>query len=402
MDIYSKQSRWKIWLSFGAVLIVIASLFYTNNVASRLADAERERAELWGQAIIEINKMPADPDCIGIDPNCIELNTDFILSIIESNRTIPAILTDERRTISTSTYSVNLDEERAATDTTYLRYQLNIMASQNEPIVVDNGFDRLLLFYKNSKLLTLLIYFPYFQLGLIIVFLFMGYLAISAARRAEQNQVWVGLAKETAHQLGTPITAIVAWIENLKLIVENEIALGMLDEFRNDVNRLELIAERFSKIGAVPELKVNNVIESIEKNMVYMKKRAPRKVRFEFPTTLQNEPIMAKLNPNLFDWVLENLLKNALDAMEGKGSIKASTFEDDDFVYIDIEDTGKGIPSNKFNSVFKPGYSTKKRGWGLGLSLTQRIINNYHNGKVFVKQSEVGEGTTFRIQLPKK
>ena len=275
------------------------------------------------------------------------------------------------------------------------------MMAQNEPIIVDNGFDRLFLYYKNSTLLTLLIYFPYFQLGLIVVFLFMGYLAISAARRAEQNQVWVGLAKETAHQLGTPITAIVAWIENLKLIIENEVALDMLDEFRNDVNRLELIAERFSKIGAVPELKPNNIIEIIEKNMAYMKKRAPRRVVFEFPTIAESEPITAKLNPNLFDWVLENLLKNALDAMEGRGKITATAFEDDDYVYIDIEDTGKGIPSNKFNSVFKPGYSTKKRGWGLGLSLTQRIINIYHNGKVFVKQSEVGVGTIFRIQLPK-
>lgn len=398
MDIYSKQSRWKIWFLFGAILIVIASLFYTNSVASRLADAERERAELWGQAMVEIQKGLNDPDCVGVDPSCLDLNTDFIFSIIEGNKTIPAIITDERGNIQSS---VNLNEEKAVEDTSYLPKQLRVMMAQNEPIIVDNGFDRLFLYYKNSTLLTLLIYFPYFQLGLIVVFLFMGYLAISAARRAEQNQVWVGLAKETAHQLGTPITAIVAWIENLKLIIENEIALDMLDEFRNDVNRLELIAERFSKIGAVPELKPNNIIEIIEKNMAYMKKRAPRRVVFEFPTIAESEPITAKLNPNLFDWVLENLLKNALDAMEGRGKITATAFEDDDYVYIDIEDTGKGIPSNKFNSVFKPGYSTKKRGWGLGLSLTQRIINIYHNGKVFVKQSEVGVGTIFRIQLPK-
>jgi signal transduction histidine kinase len=398
MDIYSKQSRWKIWFSFGAVLIIIASLFYTNGVASRLADAERDRAELWGKALVEISKMPEDPDCIGVDPNCLDLNADFIFSIIEGNKTIPAIITDERGNIQSS---VNLDEEKAESDTSYLPKQLRIMIAQNEPVIVDNGFDKFYLYYKNSTLLTLLVYFPYFQLGLIVVFLIMGYLAISAARRAEQNQVWVGLAKETAHQLGTPITAIVAWIENLKLIIENEVALGMLDEFRNDVHRLELIAERFSKIGAIPELKPNNVIESIEKNMTYMKKRAPRRVIFEFPTVNDNEPIIANFNPNLFDWVFENLLKNALDAMEGKGSIKVSAFDDEDFVYIDIEDTGKGIPSNKYNSVFKPGYSTKKRGWGLGLSLTQRIVNNYHNGKVFVKQSEVGVGTTFRIQLPK-
>lgn len=275
------------------------------------------------------------------------------------------------------------------------------MEAQHEPIPFDNGFDKLFLYYKNSKLLTLLIYFPYFQIGLIIVFLFIGYLAISAAQRAEQNQVWVGLAKETAHQLGTPITAIVGWIENLKLITEDEVSLGMLDEFQNDVNRLELIAERFSKIGAVPELTKANVMETLERNMEYMSKRAPRKVNFDYPKAAESEVLLVKINQNLFDWVFENLLRNALDAMEGKGKISVTAFQDDDFVYIDVEDTGKGIPASKFNSVFKPGYSTKKRGWGLGLSLTKRIIKNYHNGKVFVKQSEVGKGTTFRIELPK-
>ena len=214
MDIYSKQSRWKLWLSVGAILIVIASMFYTNSVAGRLANAERERAELWGKAYVELTKMPDDPDCIGVDPNCIEENTDFIFSIIEGNKTIPAILTDERKNIQDF---VNFNEDRVAKDTSYLPRQLKKMLTQNKPIILDNGFDKIHIYYKNSQLLTLLIYFPYFQLGLIIVFLFLGYLAISAARRAEQNQVWVGLAKETAHQLGTPITAIVAWIENLKL-----------------------------------------------------------------------------------------------------------------------------------------------------------------------------------------
>ncbi|NJN77844.1 MAG: hypothetical protein HC803_05535 [Saprospiraceae bacterium] len=212
--------------------------------------------------------MPDNPDCIGIDQSCLEVNTDFIFSIVGSNTTIPVILTDERKNIQDH---VNLNEEKVESDTSYLRRQLKIMTAQNEPIIFNNGFDTLHLYYKNSQLLTLLIYFPYFQLGLIMVFLLVGYFAFSAARRAEQNQVWVGLAKETAHQLGTPITAIVAWIENLKLIVENEMALGMLDEFRNDVHRLELIAERFSKIGAVPELKPTNIVEILERNMVYMK-----------------------------------------------------------------------------------------------------------------------------------
>jgi signal transduction histidine kinase len=334
-----------------------------------------------------------------VDPNCLELNSDFIFSIVEENKTIPTILTDDRKNI---TNDRNLNQEKIEADTSYLRKQLNIMASQHEPIVFDNGFDTVYIYYKNSQLLTLLIYFPYFQLGLIMVFLLIGYFAFSAARRAEQNQVWVGLAKETAHQLGTPITAIIAWIENLNLIIEDEVALGMLDEFRNDVHRLELIAERFSKIGAVPELKPTNIVDVLERNMVYMKKRASRKIIFEYPKMVEEYAIEANINVNLFDWVLENLLKNALDAMEGKGRIAAAVFEDKDYVYIDIEDSGKGIPTSKFKSVFKPGYSTKKRGWGLGLSLTQRIIKNYHNGKVFVKQSEENVGTTFRIQLPKQ
>jgi signal transduction histidine kinase len=396
MDMYSKNSRWKIYLSIGAVGIVIASLLYTTGVASRLAEAEQQHAELWGKAMVELQKMPEDPDCIGINPSCLELNSDFIFSIVEGNKTIPAILTDDRKNI---VGDVNLNEEKAA-DTTYLRRQLNIMASQHEPIILDNGFDVIHVYYKNSQLLTLLIYFPYFQMGLIAVFLLMGYFAFSAAKRAEQNQVWVGLAKETAHQLGTPITAIVAWIENLNLIIEDEIALGMLDEFRNDVHRLELIAERFSKIGAVPELKPTNIVAILERNMEYMKKRAPRRIIFEYPKVIREYAIEANINENLFDWVLENLLKNALDAMEGQGRITATVFQDKDYVYIDIEDTGKGIPASKFKSVFKPGYSTKKRGWGLGLSLTQRIVKNYHNGKVFVKQSEEGVGTTFRVQLP--
>ncbi len=399
MDIYSKKSQWKIYLFIGAIVIVIASIFYTTGVANRLASAERQRVELWGKALIELSKMPDDSDCIGIDPNCLDANTDFIFSIVEGNKTIPVILTDERKNIQDF---VNLNTAKAESDTSYLRRQLYIMAGQNEPIPFDNGFDKFLLYYKNSQLLTLLIYFPYFQLVLIMLFLGIGYFAFSAARSAEQNQVWVGLAKETAHQLGTPITAIVAWIENLKMIIEDEVALGMLDEFRNDVHRLELIAERFSKIGAVPELKPTNMMEVLERNMAYMKKRAPRKVEFEYPRAIKEYALNANINVNLFDWVLENLLKNALDAMEGKGKIKATAFEDKDFVYIDIEDTGKGIPASKFKTVFQPGYSTKKRGWGLGLSLTQRIVKNYHNGKIFVKESEEGKGTTFRIQLPKK
>lgn len=388
MDIYSKKSRWKLYLFITAVFIIVISLLYTSNVAERLADEERKRAQLWAGAVAQLESGVEDSLCMDRD-------LDFIFSIVDENKTIPAILTDENDAIETS---INFAKE----DTAYLRRQLNSIKSYREPIKLETPYYTKYLYYKNSRLLTLLINFPYFQLVLIAIFLLAGYLGFSTARKAEQNQVWVGFAKETAHQLGTPISAIVAWIEHLKLIMEtDEEGLSVLQELRKDVGRLELIAERFSKIGAIPDLEEVNVLESLERNLQYMKRRAPRKVKFHFPSSKTDAPIMAKINPPLFDWVIENLLKNALDAMERKGNITATAFEDAEYVYIDIQDTGKGIPTSKFKTVFKPGYSTKKRGWGLGLSLTQRIIKNYHNGKIFVKSSELGKGTTFRIQLPK-
>ncbi|MEL7221639.1 MAG: HAMP domain-containing sensor histidine kinase, partial [Bacteroidota bacterium] len=225
---------------------------------------------------------------------------------------------------------------------------------------------------------------------------------LNASRRSEQNRVWVGMAKETAHQLGTPISAILAWIEHLKLVrAEDAETMEIAGELRNDVQRLELIADRFSKIGSTPKLDQINVYEEINICKDYMQRRAPRKVSFDFPS-LEETPILVGINPPLFDWVIENLLRNALDAMDGKGEIAAEVYEDNTNVYIDISDTGKGIPAANFKRVFQPGFTTKKRGWGLGLSLTKRIIEDYHQGKIFVKKSEEGKGTTFTISLPKK
>jgi len=249
--------------------------------------------------------------------------------------------------------------------------------------------------------LKMLTYFPFIQLALIAAFVAFGYFSFSSARQSEQNQVWVGMAKETAHQLGTPITAIVAWIEHLRMIHEgNEETAEVLDELNNDVSRLNLIADRFSKIGAIPELEKTNIYEELENMRKYMQRRAPRKMIFEFPG-LEKEPLYAQLNAPLFNWVTENLLRNALDAMGGEGKISAKVTEGKGFINIDISDTGKGIPSNKLKTVFKPGYSTKKRGWGLGLSLAKRIIESYHSGRIFVKKSQLEEGTTFTIKLPK-
>ena len=255
--------------------------------------------------------------------------------------------------------------------------------------------------YSKSRLLMLLEWYPYIQLLLISAFIFLGYMGFSSARRAEQNQVWLGMAKETAHQLGTPITAILGWIETLKAVNEDRPDnQEMLMELGNDVSRLELVADRFSKIGATPELTPVNLYEELEACRAYMQRRAPRRVSFEFPNPSECEPLLTYLNPPLFDWVVENLLRNAIDAMEdGQGTISGIIYQEGNWACIDISDTGKGIPGNKYNTVFKPGYSTKTRGWGLGLSLSRRIIVEYHKGKIFVKKSELGKGTTFTIKL---
>jgi signal transduction histidine kinase len=272
------------------------------------------------------------------------------------------------------------------------------------------------IYYTDSHNLKLLKYYPIFQFILIALFIVFGYLGFNSTRRNEQNRVWVGMAKETAHQLGTPIAAIMGWIEHLKMNhEEDEMTQEIVKELENDVQRLSLVADRFSKIGSEPELEVTNMYEAIERCRVYMEKRAPRKVVFDFPkfdARQTSEPLYqadnttpyagVKLNNHLFDWVVENLIRNALDAMEeGKGTITAHIYEDGNRVAVDISDTGKGIPSSSFKSVFQPGFTTKKRGWGLGLSLGKRIIENYHGGKIFVKDSVVGKGTTFSIRLPK-
>ena len=227
-----------------------------------------------------------------------------------------------------------------------------------------------------------------------------SYFTFSFNRQAEQERVWVGMAKETAHQLGTPITSLMGWIENIKLMYPDDENLTMIaEEMNTDIELLKLVADRFSKIGTTPDLEPFDIFKNLEKHLNYVRQRASRKITFAFPP-LQPTPLMVNINPLLFDWVIENLLKNALDAMEGKGNISAMVSQDESSIYIDIQDSGKGIPKKNFKTVFQPGYSTKKRGWGLGLSLCKRIVEKYHNGKIFVLSSVEGEGTTFRIQLP--
>jgi signal transduction histidine kinase len=273
------------------------------------------------------------------------------------------------------------------------------MQSIHDPIEADLGEGvKRFIYYDDSTTLKQLRIFPYVQLAIFAAFLLIAYFAFSNARRAEQNLVWVGMAKETAHQLGTPISSLSGWVEVLRELEGMEGNQKILDEFDSDIQRLTLVADRFSKIGSVPQLQKESALTTVERNVDYMRKRASRKVVM---TVNGNKDEFISINNQLFDWVLENLLKNALDAMDGEGAIDATLSSDNHHVFIDVTDTGKGIPKNKFETIFEPGYSTKRRGWGLGLSLTKRIVEEYHKGKIFVKHSEIGKGTTFRISLPK-
>ena len=271
-----------------------------------------------------------------------------------------------------------------------------------QPIVFERFGIEQQIFIRQSRLATLVTYFPLVMLLMLASFMGFGYVILSSSRKQEQNQVWVGMAKETAHQLGTPISAIVAWIEHLKSDENGGLdKQEILDELTNDVGRLELIADRFSKIGSSPNLEKTDIYDQLAESKDYMQKRASRRVKFDFPDQ-NGSPLYVNINAHLFNWVVENLLRNSLDAMGGEGLIKAEVNEDDQFVTIDISDTGKGIPSSNQKMVFQPGFTTKKRGWGLGLSLAKRIIENYHEGKIFVKKSEPNVGTTFTIKLPRR
>jgi signal transduction histidine kinase len=291
----------------------------------------------------------------------------------------------------------NLDSLRAANDSAYLYKQLAKMQESFDPIRINlPGGDYQLIYYDKSTLLTRLTYYPYVQLAVIMLFIVVAYLAFSSSRKAEQNQVWVGLSKETAHQLGTPISSLMAWHEMLKLKNVDE---DLQKEFDKDLTRLEKIAERFSKIGSKPKLKQENVIQVLQNSLNYIKSRSSDRIKVSFHPP--EDKIYLPLNAELFEWVIENICKNGIDAMNGSGQIQVSLQDNTQVLYVDIADSGKGIPKNKFKTIFKPGYTTKDRGWGLGLSLTKRIVEEYHDGKVFVHFSEVGKGTKIRIVLKK-
>lgn len=315
----------------------------------------------------------------------------FATQVIEENKSIPFIVTDEAGNITSST---NLDSTQVSRDSSFVMKRLEEFRKLHGTIVIESGYGRQHLYYGDSYLLMRLRNYPFILLSIIFVFVVIIIVAISNAQRSIQNQVWVGMSKETAHQLGTPLSSIVAWLELLK---DHDDIREWVEEMEKDVARLQLIADRFSKIGSAPQLKEENLVPRLRNMAEYMQKRAPQKVTIHF--VHEEDEIEVLLSGPLFDWVIENLIRNALDAMEGQGTITITVKNQPRLVTIDLCDTGKGIPKNNFKKVFLPGYSTKQRGWGLGLSLARRIIQKYHNGSIFVKSSEPGKGTTFRIIL---
>ncbi|MGD1846431.1 MAG: sensor histidine kinase [Salibacteraceae bacterium] len=501
MNIYSKKQLWKRILVIVALIIVGVSLWYTNGLVQKIAEEERQKVELWAEAIqkkanlVKVTgelfeqlgeeetkkvKLWVEATEIAVDNDNTFTDLTFISSVLRNNTTVPVILVDDEGNFKEER---NLDWENVTDSARYIHEQLQFMAlahtpipisypgdfkeylyykdsrifsdlknvfddlqesfisevvinsasvpvilinsdstkvigfgnvdssiikdadlledmlasmaDENEPLKVDYGDNSTsVIYYSDSFLLTQLKLYPIFQFAIIGLFMFVAYLMFSTARRVEQNQVWVGMSKETAHQLGTPLSSLLAWMELLK----DKIDPSVSKEIDKDLSRLLTITDRFSKIGSTPVLEPQNVAEILGNAMGYMKTRSSSKVKFTVNVPHEKN-IMAKLNVQLFEWVIENLCKNAIDAMGGSGSITADVSTKSGQVIIDISDTGKGIPPGKLKTVFEPGYTTKKRGWGLGLSLTKRIIDIYHSGKIFVKRSEVNKGTTFRIVL---
>ncbi|MEP6585075.1 MAG: HAMP domain-containing sensor histidine kinase [Ginsengibacter sp.] len=370
-------------LALVAVAIVSGTIFYSNLLAKKIEKEEREKLSLW----VEANKFIANSG----------ENADLTLAsqIQQHNADIPIIQTNEQDSIIDSR---NLDSSEITNSKDYLKKKLEEFKSAHPPILLvlsTKPYVADKYYYGDSTLLKQVKYYPIIQLLIVALFILITLYSISTRNKSTQNQVWAGMAKETAHQLGTPISSLEGWVEMLK---EDEANQSISSEMEKDVNRLKLISDRFGKIGSTPKLEEFNVTDQIEKMVEYIKRRAPDKVNFSIDAPAEI-PVIAKISGPLFDWVIENLLKNALDAMEGKGLIAVKIKQRPGNVVIDVSDTGKGISKQNIAKVFKPGFTTKKRGWGLGLSLSKRIIEQYHKGQLFVKSSEAGKGTTFRIIL---
>ena len=379
---FRNKNLWKLSLLLFAVIIGMSSLVYTESLVRKLKTEERKNVELWAEA----TRLISLPDT--------NQNVEFLSTIIEKNNTVPVILTDETDSIIDSR---NFDIRKTG-DYKYIRNKLEKIKEKSKPIVNNLGNGHFnLIYYKDSTILTMLIFYPYVQLAIITLFILVSYLAFSSSRKAEQNQVWVRMSKETAHQLGTPTSSLAGWIE---IMQQKYPEIKITKELALDVERLEKVTERFSRIGSKPLLSNENLIAIISRTVDYLKSRTSSKVRFILGYNPAVE-VYVPVNSALFEWVIENLFKNAIDSMEGNGEITVRILETEKHASIDISDTGKGIPKFAFKKIFYPGFTTKKRGWGLGLSLAKRIIEEYHNGRIFVRYSEVGKGSCIRIVMNK-
>ena len=415
MNIYSNKQRWKLVLSLLAIIISVASLFITSRLVKELKNEERKKIETWAQATKQLVSASSQGDF------------SLAIKVISENTNIPVILVDECDSILetrnikffTKNDSLILNDYKKIKDEAIKnsndsliitkakklqnKYRSFLISSlkdmrdgDDKPIEINFIGDKQWIYYSDSELLNNLRYYPIYQLFFITIFILIGYMVFSSARKSEQNQVWAGMAKETAHQIATPLSSLMAWIELIKSQDNND----MVFEMKKDLNRLETIADRFSKIGSKPKLERYDIVEIIDKSVKYLKSRLSENT--EFLVQKIETPLFAKVNKTLLEWVIENICKNAVDAMQGKGKINISFIERKNEVEIIIKDTGKGIDRMMFNDVFKPGVTTKTRGWGLGLSLSKRIIKDYHKGKLYILESAIKEGTSFAISLPKE
>ena len=392
MDTYDQKSAYKYLIGIILLLLSISSLFYTNILVEELEQREEREVQLYAEGLRYVVNSPLDE------------NFNVVYQVIQDAVNfyqIPAIYVDENN-LTSPDRTMNIDFPAtisAQEKERMIQEKLAVMKLEHPPIPVELGKGRTgYIYYSNSFLLTQLRYYPFLQLSVMLLIGYLAYLAFSSARKAEQNRVWVGLAKETAHQLGTPLSSLMAWVEYFRS--DPNIEPSIAEEIEKDVIRLEMITTRFSNIGSIPTLKAEPVAEILNNFVSYLEKRVSSKVKFTVYNQLADEQT-ALLNKNLFEWVIENICKNAVDAMGGIGEINVTLQAppNNNEMWIDIADTGKGMTKANMNKIFNPGFSTKKRGWGLGLTLAKRIIENYHSGKLFVKNSEIGKGTTFRIIL---
>lgn len=374
----------KIVLVVLAVVLSVASLVVSNFLVRDLKVEEQRKMEIWAEAMRSLNNADETTDLT------------LVWTVLNSNNTIPVVVLDSEGRVQDYRNMEVSATSPAALDTLVLHEALSMKQAGRAIRINFGDSDYMEICYADSLILTRLAWWPYVQLGVVLIFVVVAIFALLSSKRAEQNKVWVGLSKETAHQLGTPISSLMAWHEVLRDKYPDD---ELLPEMGKDVQRLQRIAERFSKIGSLPEPKPENLNEVLNNVMQYISRRTSNRISMN--CNLPAEPLIAPISAPLFEWVIENLCKNAIDAMEGKGSITLTAKEEPDCFSVEVSDTGKGIPKNRFSSVFMPGYTTKERGWGLGLSLAKRIVEEYHNGRIFVKNSEIGKGTTFRVELKK-